>query len=290
MKKLLSFLLVLMVLLSCSMTAFAVNDDRKYFFELTVNGKDTVEVNTGDVITVTFHLNRTDSDDPYTMYAMQNEIRYDSTFFRLVEGSEMISSGISTTDISLRDQYREFYMNFLSLAGGETWEARRLVGSFQLEVIATSGVTEITNEDFLVSTSDGMDQYSATAGDITVILTTECSVKFQSNGGTQVEDITAIYGETISRPEDPVREGYVLEGWYQDIDLQKPWDFEKDTVSGNMMLYAKWQKDDVSVIAPPDDAKEKGNFCWFCWLLVLILLIAALYIFNKERKRRKSKQ
>ena len=71
----------------------------------------------------TFNLNtdRT-ARDAYTMYGMQNEIRYDSNFFQLVEGSALLSNGISTTDIGLRDNYREFYMNFVSLSGGEEWE------------------------------------------------------------------------------------------------------------------------------------------------------------------------
>ncbi len=289
MRKLLLFLLLLAVLLSCGMTALAVNEEREYHFELAVNGKDTIEVNTGDIITVTFYLNRTDSDNPYTMYAMQNEIRYDSTFFRLVEGSENISTGITATDIALRDQYREFYMNFLSLTGGQQWEARRLIGSFQLEVIASSGVTKITNEDYLVSSFDGTDRYSATATDVLVVISAECSVRFQTNGGTPIADLTANYGELISRPADPVREGYVLVGWYQDIDLQMPWDFEKDTVAGNMTLYAKWQKEDASVTEPGDTA-DTENFCWLWWVLIIILVLSVLYKINKERKKRKAAQ
>ena len=173
MKKLISLALALALLLACVPSALAVDNSRKYFFELSVDGKSEKEVQPGDVITVSFTLERTDSEEDYHMYAMQNEIRYDSAFFELVEGSEMLSSGISSSDIGLRDSNREFYMNFVSLSGGETWKASRLVGSFQLKVIGTSGVSKITNQDYLVSTADGKDVFDAQCQDVTIVLTTD---------------------------------------------------------------------------------------------------------------------
>ena len=161
MKKVLSCLLAVMLFLTCIPTAMAVDNARDFFFELSVDGSDKKEVQPGDIIQVDFNLKRSDSGDAYTMYGMQNEIRYDSNFFELVEGSALLSNGISTTDIGLRDNYREFYMNFVSLSGGEEWNAQRLVGSFKLKVIATSGVSKITNQDYLVSTKDGTDEYKA---------------------------------------------------------------------------------------------------------------------------------
>ena len=164
MKKVLAFVLAAVLLLSCIPTAYAA-EEKGFFFELSVDGSDTRQVQPGDVITVVFHLNRTD-DAPYDMYAMQNEIRYDSNFFQLVEGSALLSDGIQTTDLGLRDNYREFYMNFLSLSGGEQWSARHLVGSIQLKVIGQSGVTQITNQDYLVSSADGTSHYEAACQDV----------------------------------------------------------------------------------------------------------------------------
>lgn len=275
MKKFVSFVLTFLLLLGCITTAFAEDTSREYSFALTVDGASQKEVQTGDIITVLFTLYRTDSDEAALMYAVQNEIRYDSEFFELVEGSAMLTSGITTTDIGLRDNYREFYMNFVSLTGGEGWDAKRVIGSFQLEVIATSGVTRITNQDYLVSTADGSDSYSATCQDVTIILTTDCTVKFESNGGTRVYDQVVSYGDRLTRPEDPTREGYRFVGWYRDIDTQIPWDFDKDTVQGNMTLYAKW--DDGST--PLIDTEHSGFGLW--WLLILgvlgvLLLLLAL--------------
>lgn len=284
MKKAVSLFLIVVLLLSCMPTAFAVDDSRTYFFELAVDGGDTKQVQTGDIITVVFTLYRTDSDEPVDMYAMQNEIRYDSTFFKLVEGSELLSSGISSTDIGMRDDYREFYMNFVSMSGGEEWEAERMVGSFQLEVIGESGTSKITNENYLVSTADGSDSYQASCQDVTVVLSTDCLVTFESNGGTEVESQKVIYGEPVKRPTDPVREGYELEAWCSDLDLQEPWDFEQDTVRGNMTLYAKWQKAGSGPIAPqnPGDGGSKLTLLLGIAALVVLLLLGFFLLTGKK--------
>ena len=272
MKKIISVILAAALLLSCAVTASAADSSREYFFELSVDGSDQKKVQHGDVITVVFTLYRTDSDESSLMYAMQNEIRYDSQFFKLVEGSAMLSDGISTTEIGLRDSFREFYMNFVSLSGGEKWNAKKLIGSFQLEVTGTSGVTKITNQDYLVSTAGGKDCYAATCQDVTVVLSTDCTVSFETNGGSGIPDQNVQYGETLARPEDPVREGYHVVGWYTDIDLQKEWDFETDTVQGNMTLYVKWAE------GSPLSAGGFGGLWWLLGLLLLLLLLLLLFL------------
>lgn len=285
MRRILSFTLVLAMLALCFTTVFAADTSREYFFELSVDGSATKQVQPGDVITVVFTLYRTDSEDSSIMYAMQNEIRYDSDFFRLVEGSALLSSGITTTEIGRSDAYREFYMNFVSLTGGESWPAQRLVGSFQLEVIAESGVSKITNQDYLVSTADGKDSYTSTCQDVTIIVSTDCLVTFESNGGTDVPSQTVHYGELVERPDNPTRDGYTFGGWYSDIDLQDPWDFETDTVQGNMTLYAKWQKGEA-IIGDPDAEGGFGGLWWLLGLglLGLILLILILFMSKKTVK------
>lgn len=272
MKKTLALMLTLLLMLSCVLTVGAVSEEREFFFRLSVDGSDTKQVQTGDIITVVFDLHRTDSGEAYDMYAMQNEIRYDSRFFRLVESGTLLSKGIQTTDLGLRDEFREFYMNFVSMSGGERWETQRLVGSIQLEVIATSGVSKITNQDYRVSTIDGQDHYKATCQDVTIILSTECTVTFESNDGTQVPSQNVQYGEKVQRPEDPIRKGYHIEGWYRDLDLQERWNFDEDVVQGNMTLYAKWAEGDPA-----------GGFHWLWLLLGLLLLLLFLLLFFRRK-------
>lgn len=237
------FSCVLMLAALCP-AALAVDESRSYTFDLAVNGSNEVHVNPGDIVTVVFTLRRTDSGDPYTMYAMQNEIRYDDEFVRPVENGVIVNSSVQNQDIALRGGDRAFYMNYVSFADGEEWNANQLVGTFQLEVLGTAGATVLKNENCLVSLRDGSDSYASEVNDLTLIVSSDCIVHFETNGGTVLDDINVLYGEMIPRPEDPVREGYHLEGWYSDIDLTQAWDFETMPVQSNMTLYAKWAEGD----------------------------------------------
>lgn len=299
----LAVLSIMILLPTFSITASA-QENKTFSFDLTVDGKDTKEVKNGDIVTVVLKLKRTDAGQAYTMHAMQDELRYDSTFLELVENSAVLGSGIVSTDIAMVDHFREFYMNYLSVSGGSKWEPETIIGSVQFKVIGQSGVTKITNQDCLVSKPDGSGSYPCDACDVTIILSTDCKVVFQSNGGSEVSDMVVQYGEKLGRPVDPVREGYEFSGWYTDIHLTDEWDFEKDVVEGNMSLYAKWAEisggteDDGG-----DDNQETGRveeddrlgevtgtgddsnmFVWAA-LLVVVALILALLLWNRNKKR-----
>ena len=272
----------------------------EFYYELTVDGKDTVEVNTGDLITVTLYLYRIDEETPYSVYSIQDEIRYDGNFFRLVENSELLSSGVATADISVLGGLREFYMSFVSLSNSIQWQPKTRIGSFQLEVIGDAGVSTITNEDFLVSLPDGSGSYKCKSNVLTVILTADCTVRFETNGGTPIDPVTAIYGELLTRPEDPVREGKYFAGWFKDIHLTEEWDFATDTVKGNMTLYAKWSDTPVNVpsdnhciICDRSDMLIPGvPLCWICLLILLLILLAvvvAVYLIRRHKKAKKKK-
>lgn len=234
------FLICLLILATLSPAAFAVDESRSYTFDLSVNGSNEAHVAPGDVITVVFTLKRTDSSNAYTMYAMQNEIRYDDEFVRPVENGSVVTASVQNQDIALRGGDRAFYMNYVSFADGEEWTANQIVGTFQMEVLGTEGVTVLKNENYLVSLSDGSDSYLSEANDLRLIVSSECIVHFETNGGTPLEDVQVPYGEMLECPEDPTREGYSIEGWYSDIDLTEEWDFAAMPVESNMTLYAKW--------------------------------------------------
>lgn len=284
MRKLIYIIISVWLLFTTAIPAYAADENKKFSFDLTVDGKDTKEVKPGDIITVLLKLRRIDLTEPYMMYAMQDEIRYDSTFFELVEGSGVLGNGVVSTDIAKVDENREFYMNYLSMSGGSQWDADMLVGSFQLKVIGNYGVTQITNQDYLVSLKDGSGSYVCEANDVTIILSTDCLVSFKTSGGSDVPDQTVQFGEKIVKPEEPVREGYRLDGWYTDIHLTDEWDFEQDVVKGNMSLYAKWVVD-----VPVQTGGSAADPLCMWWLLLLILIILWIYKrFRKEKASQKS--
>ncbi len=235
------FACTLLLALLCP-AAHAVDRSRSYSFDLSVNGTNEVHAATGDILTVVFTLKRIDSADPYTMYAVQDEIRYDDEFVRPVENGSVVTSGVQHQDIALRDGDRAFYMNYVSFADGEQWSASQIVGTFQLEVLATGGVTTLKNENYLVSLRDGSDSYLASANDLSIIVSSDCTVHFEPNGGTTLDDIIVPYGSLLACPDAPSRSGFTLDGWYADPELTQPWDFETMPVQQNLTLYAKWQE------------------------------------------------
>ncbi len=66
------------------------------------------------------------------------------------------------------------------------------------------------------------------------------SVYFNSNGGSAVATQSIASGELVTQPANPTKDGYTFDAWYSDIALSTAWDFSTDTVTGDMMLYAKW--------------------------------------------------
>jgi phosphate transport system substrate-binding protein len=76
------------------------------------------------------------------------------------------------------------------------------------------------------------------------------TVTYHANGGTfhnhsdGRETLTLDYltdGEKLWLPDNVMKPGHVLEGWYRDEALTDGWDFGTDVVSGDVALYAKWE-------------------------------------------------
>lgn len=267
-----------MLLALFAVPALAADPSQKFLFELSADGNAEKQVNTGDIVTISLTLKRTDSGEDYTMYAMQDEILYDSSFFELVDSSIMTAQGITSKDLATRDGNRVLYLNYVSMTGGESWKAETMVGTFQMKVIGTSGSSVIRSSNNLVSTKDGQDSFEAAAQDMTVVVSADCTVRFEANGGSAVPDQTVEKGEKVKRPDAPVKEGYHLENWYSDIDLQNQWDFDKDTVTGNMTLYAGWAEGAAPV------GNGHGALLWGV-LAAAVLVLLLLLLLGKKTVR-----
>ncbi len=225
-----------------------------YRFSLQSDGKTELYAAPGDIITVTFTLERTDSTEPYSMYAMQNEIRYDSTFFELVEDSVQPGNGVFAKDIVINGREHELYMNYLSLSGGIHWGPTTTVGSFQLRVIGDSGSSVMQCLDCSVSRSDGSGSYPFVTSDLTVIVSDECIVSFDSCGGTPVSEQTVFSGKRAKIPAIPAREGSLFTGWYSDAECTEKWHFS-EPVTKNICLYAGWDSDAGEKPLPFEDIR-----------------------------------
>ena len=68
-------------------------------------------------------------------------------------------------------------------------------------------------------------------------------VSYNANGGSFNYNDTNKYesGAKISAPSvNPIKQGYDFVGWYKDSSLTIKFDFNKDTITSNMTLYAKY--------------------------------------------------
>lgn len=61
-----------------------------------------------------------------------------------------------------------------------------------------------------------------------------------NDGATTLFVVTDLsYGDKLTKPEDPVKDGYTFAGWHKDAACTQAWDFA-DGIAGDMTLYAKW--------------------------------------------------
>ena len=69
------------------------------------------------------------------------------------------------------------------------------------------------------------------------------TITFDSNGGTDIPPQELMYGDYVTEPEPPTREGYTFGGWFMDENCNYPWDMAQSTVSESTTLHALWIKD-----------------------------------------------
>ncbi len=69
----------------------------------------------------------------------------------------------------------------------------------------------------------------------------ECTVNFETNGGSKVSSAKAILGSLVTKPSNPSFKGLTFDGWYKDAKLKTPWNFKSDKVNADITLYAKWK-------------------------------------------------
>lgn len=141
------------------------------------------------------------------------------------------------------------------------------------------------------------------------------SVTFDALGdGMTVEVQLVEEGKKAIKPTAPRAEGWVFEGWYEDSNYSKAFDFDKP-IDGNVTLYGKWSKNGLTGIhykpasdavsfaqdekAKPSHTKAKATskaspqtgtkrhlILWLELSLLSAIGLAGLGVYNKKRKNR----
>lgn len=105
---------------------------------------------------------------------------------------------------------------------------------------------------------------------VVTVTPVNCTVSFNSNGGTFVPDVIVKNGDKLTAPAQPTKAGYIFMGWYKDKELKNAWNFATDVVTDDMILYARWDvkyqfkltyssNTDKSVCHMPDDEVVETN-------------------------------
>ena len=71
-------------------------------------------------------------------------------------------------------------------------------------------------------------------------------VTFESNGGTLIEPQIVEHDETVTKPQDPTKEGHTFVGWYSDELMTTVYDFNAK-VRKPITLYANWSINSYTV-------------------------------------------
>lgn len=100
--------------------------------------------------------------------------------------------------------------------------------------------------------------YTNDSGHLFCVKSQAHRVKFDTQGGSSINDQTPASGSAVAKPADPTREGYTFAGWYTDAACTKTYDFAT-AVTADMTLYAKWTKNEASSPDTDNAGGKKDN-------------------------------
>lgn len=166
--------IVMLALLCACMTPAAFAADTDLTYDLTVNGSNSVTAKTGDIITVTYTIH---ADEAYGVNAIQNEIKFDESFFEFVEDSATAEVGVAHLVQKIAGP--RVYMNNTSAR----YAAEQRVGTFRLKVIGTSGSGVVESTECLAYDDSG-NALTITSQDLTVTIGSSSSSS--SSGSSSV--------------------------------------------------------------------------------------------------------
>jgi len=72
------------------------------------------------------------------------------------------------------------------------------------------------------------------------------TIIFDTFGGSTIDDVIYDFHASTVKPDDPVKEGYTFDGWYEDDNLTMMHTFG-NMPSEDITLYAKWKVEEVKV-------------------------------------------
>ncbi len=88
---------------------------------------------------------------------------------------------------------------------------------------------------------------------------THFNVTFNSLGGSVVASQSVRGGDYAVAPTEPTRNSYSFTGWFKEPECTNEWNFGVETVTGPVVLYAKWVPVGMALIPAKDSSFNMGG-------------------------------
>ncbi len=132
---------------------------------------------------------------------------------------------------------------------------------------ASSGGTQVTTDTVFDADTTVYAQWAYTGGLGGSVDVSKYTVKFETNGGTAVENKSVTINARLNKPTAPAKDGFAFGGWYTDKELTTAYDFNTK-VTSSFTLYAKWieTEKEPQVVEPQTTIsfKDIKTDDWFC--------------------------
>lgn len=148
--------------------------------------------------------------------------------------------GDGSPALDSRDQGTPEYDATLAANGGDVWNP---VHQYPHVKGVDYVLTQTVYNSFEGGSSDSMSSIVRVMGPPTVTFVGD---------GISIDPVSVPYddnlvSQTVTQPEDPVREGYTFRGWFTDEDRKIEYDFSSK-VRKDLTLYAKWTAENEYII------------------------------------------
>ena len=120
-------------------------------------------------------------------------------------------------------------------------------GKYELEYTIPSNMLmgEWYIEKVVLQDNEGIRTYNYS--NITFTVTVDSIVSFNSNGGSNIENLSVEYDAKAVAPLNPTKTGYTFGGWYTDNATFQTFDFENTAITDDITLFAKWTINNYTV-------------------------------------------
>lgn len=114
---------------------------------------------------------------------------------------------------------------------------------------------------------------------------TKYTITFYTNDGTTEKSTKVVNkGDKVVKPEEPTREGYTFDGWYDKKENGKEYDFTKE-VTSDISLYAYWSKIGDKTSEDVDKNSKTGDILIFiAWTAGIGALTYSVYYFKSRKE------